>query len=255
MSLTRASVVRFAPALIATATGLMVTAVLFAGVRQLERDRAEEAFEKQANVRIAAVREAMLQSVEALVTLNHFFRALGTVDREQFHTFATALLETNPQIRSFSFQRLLTPQQRPAYEASMREHYPDFSIGRWTDGRRIPVGLMSGYRVVDYLEPMHGNEVAFGLEASTIPKQSDAMQRARDTGLPSASELLVLIRDREVQRSFIVMMAVYRSGPGPQEVQSRRQAVAGFTTAIIRTGTLVETALRSSILLADPVSA
>ncbi len=119
----------------------------------------------------------MLRAVDALKTLNHFFRSLGAVDREQFHTFATAMLETNPSIRSFSFQRLLTQAERPAYEAAMRKHYPDFSIGKWVDGKRIPVGPMRSYRVVDYLEPMQGNGVAFGLDASSIPKQFDAMQR------------------------------------------------------------------------------
>jgi diguanylate cyclase (GGDEF)-like protein/PAS domain S-box-containing protein len=252
MPLYRTRVSRFAPAIFATALGLVVTTMLFAGVRKIERNHAADEFRVQASVRIASVKEGLVHTVEALTTLNHFFGAIGNVDREQFHTFATALLQSNPQIRSFSLQRLLTPKQRPAYEAAMRERYPGFSIGSWVDGKRSVVGPLPNYRVVDYLEPMQGNEVAFGLEASTIPKQFDAMQRARDSGLPSASEMLVLIQDPETQRSFIVLMAVYRRGAALHDVGSRRRAVVGFTSASIRTKTLVENALRDKLLLSDP---
>lgn len=234
------------------ASGLIITVALFAGVRHWEHSQAEREFRIPSNVRIAAIREEMLRAVDALETINKFFRTLGAVDRQQFHTFATAMLGASPNLRSLSFQRVLKQAERPAYEAGVRKYYPNFSIGQWVDGKRVPIGPMSSYRVVDYLEPMQGNEAAFGLDVSSNLKQADAMQRARDTGLPSASELLRLPQEPKSQRSFVVLMPVYRHGAALRDTESRRSAVIGYTTATIRTGTLVENALRDKNLFADP---
>jgi diguanylate cyclase (GGDEF)-like protein/PAS domain S-box-containing protein len=247
----RLPVSRVAPALYTVAAGLGLTAIVFSGVRYLEHDRAEREFRHGAMLRIETVKEEMLVAVDLVKTMNQFFQSRAAPDRQQFRSFAAAMLAMNPHIRALSFQRMLRHADRTPYEAALRKTYPDFAIGQWIDGKRSTQGPMPNYRVVDYLEPMQGNQAAFGLDVSLNLGQADAMQRARDTGLASASALLLLPQEPESQRSFLLMMPVYRQGALPQDVQSRRRAVLGYTTASIRSGTLVETALRERKLGLD----
>ena len=246
------SLFRYAPAILVAVTVLIITVVLFAGVRRWETALAEREFSQEASVVVATIRQQMLQPVDTLKTLNQFFQSVDKVDRDQFHAFATPMLRNNPSIRSLSFQRLLTQAELPAYEARMRKRYPNFSIWHWVDGKRLRMGRLPGYRVIDYLEPIPGNEAAFGLDVSADPGQLGAMQRARDTGLPSASDFVRLLLDQESQRSFVLLMPVYRFGAVLTDIESRRRAVIGFTSAIIRTGTLVENSLKESNLLPGP---
>ena len=69
------------------------------------------------------------------------------------------------------------------------------------------------------------------------------MQRAIDTGKPSATGLLHLLQERTVQRGFIVLMPVYQAGMPLTDVASRRRAVIGDTAAVFRSGDLIAKSL------------
>jgi PAS domain S-box-containing protein len=88
---------------------------------------------------------------------------------------------------------------------------------------------------------MAGNESAFGLDAAAHPELVDALQRARATGQPTASDLVDLVQDRAAQASFEFVMPVYKAD----------RQLAGDTAAIIRGRDLVRTILAGAGLLDD----
>ena len=89
-----------------------------------------------------------------------------------------------------------------------------------------PEGARAEYFPAAYLEPSESfPERLFGLDAGSRPEAQAAMERARDTGLPSVSQPLTLYRD--AQPGFIVFVPVYRAGPALASVEARRRALAG----------------------------
>jgi diguanylate cyclase (GGDEF)-like protein/PAS domain S-box-containing protein len=237
-------------ALLTLLLGLAVTAASFTALRRQERDALAIDFERRANVRFINVKQGMNDAVAGLEIVNQLFATFESVSREQFHTFTQSLLQRYPYIQAFNFHRLVSASERLAYETSVRKSYPGFRITEFSaDGKLAPAGVRALYRVVDYLEPMKGNEAVFGFDAESYPFQGNAMQRATDSGLPSATGLLRLVQEQHAQRGFIVLMPVYRYGAALTDVASRRRALVGDTAVVFRVEDLISKILDVNGLL------
>lgn len=223
--------------------GVLISAILFASLRRLEHDNADIEFRQHAKLRVAAIQKSLDNSMRVLTDINQLFVAFGSVSRDQFRLFAEPLLARNPTIQALNYQRIVYEADRPAYEAAMREQFPGFTITEKVNGSLVSARPRDHYRVVDYIEPMQGNEPAFGFDADSYDMQREAMQRAIDTGEPSATSLFQLLQERGSQQGFIVLMPVYRQGAVLTDTPSRRTAVKGFTAAVFRSGDMVTKAL------------
>lgn len=223
--------------------GVVISAILFASLRRLEHDNADIEFRQHAKLHVVAIQKSLDNSMRVLTDINQLFVAFGNVSREQFRLFAEPLLARNPTIQALNYQRLVYDADRVAYEAGMREQFPGFSITEKINGVLAPARARDRYRVVDYIEPMQGNEPALGFDADSYGIQQDAMRRAIDTGEPSATGLFQLLQERGTQRGFIVLMPVYRHGATLTDAPSRRVAVIGFTAAVFRSSDLIAKAL------------
>ena len=87
------------------------------------------------------------------------------------------------------------------------------------------------YHPVLFLEPTDGiSRTVVGHDISTDPILHEAMQRARDTGEPTASGKLTSLSPfaSPAEATFVVLVPVYRIGLPRQTVDERRRAFFGF---------------------------
>jgi diguanylate cyclase (GGDEF)-like protein/PAS domain S-box-containing protein len=229
--------------------GFAATAVLFVAVSALEYGKLELAFQQRANVRVAAVRRGLDDAVEVLSVTNQLFRTVAPVSREQFHTFAAPLLQRYPFIQAFNFHRLLPHGGRAAYEAAMRAEHPGFTITELTADGLAPAPDRPYYNVVDYLEPLSGNEAALGLNAGANPATVDAIERVLRTNRPASTSLIRLAQATTGHRGIVMLMPVYRPGAPTSSYEERHAAWVGDTAAVIRVHNLVNTILQNNGLL------
>jgi signal transduction histidine kinase/CheY-like chemotaxis protein len=106
-------------------------------------------------------------------------------------------------------------------------------------GLRVwPRGARPEYDVVISFEPGLGaNQAALGFDLWTDPVRRDAMERARDSGQPTASEKPTDPQpfDEDSRPADLVLfMPVYRSGTLPLTVEERRRALIGFVFTSLR---------------------
>ena len=240
-------------ALLALLLGVLISALLFTAVRRLEHDKVDIDFQQQAKVRVAAIQNGLDSSIDVLRDVNQLFVAFDDVSRDQFHSFTKPLLASNPYIQALNFHRYVSAQERPEYEAAMRMQFPGFTIGDISKGAPFPTSDRARYRVVDYIEPMEGNEAALGIDADSYTFQDAAMQKTIDTGEPAATGLLRLTQERGTQKGFIVLMPVYRFGMPLTDVAARRLAIIGDTAAVFRGGDMIAKSLSadSFMLVSD----
>ncbi len=230
--------------------GLAITLGLFVSVRHLEYEKMDAEFRRLASGHLKAVVDGLDGLVHELETVNRLFVTVDGVTREQFRTFTAPMLVRAPYIKSLGFQRLVSAAQRPAYEAEIRKHYPDFSIRQLSDGKPEPAAGHDEYRVVEFLEPMAGNEGAFAMDVATSKVQSEAAKRARDTGLPASTDLFEQKPKNGSKLIMMVLMPVYQHGAVLDSVDDRRRALIGFTSAALRADAFV-----NNILARDGVQA
>ncbi|HYC35334.1 MAG TPA: EAL domain-containing protein [Usitatibacter sp.] len=115
--------------------------------------------------------------------------------------------------------------------------YPDFDIH--------PEGRRDEYWVIEFLEPLAGNEAAFGLDIR-MRQARDAAERARDTGAPVMTGRYRLAQEPRASYGLVIYLPVYGM-KRPTTVSERRDALNGFVNVVLRVDDMM------AAMLADPV--
>ncbi|RXZ36140.1 EAL domain-containing protein [Oxalobacteraceae bacterium CAVE-383] len=234
--------------------GLCVTAMLFTSTKRLEDDKVALAFEQRAELSASAVRRGIDEAMQVLSVLNQLFMSVDHVTREQFRTFTRPLWVRYPYIQAFNFHRMLAGEARAPYERAMAlsgYYRSDFRISGGGNGAMTPAPLKERYYIVDYLEPLRGNEPALGLDVSGNAAVMSALVHAVESNAPASTDLLQLAQSMD-DHGFLVMIPVYRAGTDLTDVAARRKNLIGDTAAVFRAGHLVQKTLQAANLLADP---
>ncbi|MBC7574113.1 MAG: diguanylate cyclase, partial [Herminiimonas sp.] len=121
-----------------------------------------------------------------------------------------------------------------------------FRLTEMQDGVLVPAADKELHNVVDFIEPLQGNEPAFGLDVANNAELRSALQRAVDTDLPAATGM---VRLAQARRGFLVLMPLYRKGAAHDTVAQRRAAVIGDTGVVLKADGLVEKILAGNGLL------
>jgi CHASE1-domain containing sensor protein len=157
-----------------------------------------------------AIQSRIWSYYDVLYVVQGLFKLADAVTRADFRKYASSLnlRERYPGFQVLSFSRYLQRTELKDYEERVRRDtsldaagYPDFKVK--------PPGDRAEYYVVDYIEPMAGNDNAFGFDLHAEPLRVLALERARDTGEIVASGRLVLVSSRQV--GFSLRVPVYRN--------------------------------------------
>src|SRR6185503_9103589 len=113
-----------------------------------------------------------------------------------------------PGIHGIGFSKRFSANELPALEATMKKSgFPDFHV--W------PNYACDEYHSIIYLQPQtQRNKLAMGYDMFTDPVRRQAMERARDKGIPAASGRVILIQEKSdpsnQQFGFLIYAPVYR---------------------------------------------
>lgn len=184
--------------------------------------RAMQEIDDQVKLRIAT-------SITLLRSGTGLFAASDRVDAHEFARFVDEIeLDKNyPGVLGIGYSHKFFSAQKNDVIARMAgEGVEKFTI--WPEGER------DEYHVILYLEPQNElNDDAIGYDMFTQPARREAMELARDTGLPSASGLVQLVQERRLdddkrQKGFLMYVPVYRKHAPLFSVDDRRRALVGF---------------------------
>jgi PAS domain S-box-containing protein len=189
----------------------------FENVVESVRDRIKDRLETYQAVLLAT---GGLFGVDRRVTASDFRRFLAPLELQRRY----------PGIQGVGFSLRLDPAERARVEAELR--------AQGQAGFRVwPEHARDEWHTIAFLEPLdRRNRAALGFDMSSEPVRREAMERARDTGLPAASGRVTLVQEidpRHRQAGFLIYVPVYR-GPTPATVEERRERLHGFVYAPFR---------------------
>jgi diguanylate cyclase (GGDEF)-like protein/PAS domain S-box-containing protein len=232
--------------------GLCATAAVFVATSHLEDDAVNLDFERRAALRTTTIQRGLEEVVQVLSVINHFYTTVGDPSREQFRSFTRPLLERYPCVRAFGVQRFVSDDDRLVFEALRQGTAPDFQITALIDGKLQRAPQRPSYLVVDYIEPMAGNEAALGLDLTGNPAVLRTLERALASGRPASTLPMHLAQTGPDERGLLVLQPVYRGGVQPQGgIEARRAALVGDTSAVLQVTDLVQRVLDSAGLMED----
>lgn len=226
--------------------GMVLIVILFRIVQDLERQSTYQEFSQAAHIRFLDIQGDFEESINAVYGLNSLFAVVKSVSREQFATFSAPLLARYPYIWSLNYRVFLHHSGRAAFEAEMRRTYPNFTTitDRGARDELIPAPAHPEYLVTYYVQPHHGNEQVIGFNSLSNKNIFAALERARDTGLPSASPHIRLIVGRADQQGFLIFLPVYRFRARLENVEQRRRNLTGYVAVVLRAGEMINQILQ-----------
>jgi len=227
---------------IVVAIGLIAT---FSGATLLEQGR--QARERlRFNGVVDQANEAVSNRLETYVAVLRagagLFAASQEVSRAEFRAFAqrVELTRRYPGIQGVGYSIRLPPGGEAAFLARIR------SEGDAPFTELLPPPNGDETHAILYLEPLDlRNRRALGFNMHAFPVRREAMDRARDAGLPALSGKVRLLEelDSDTQAGFLIYEPVYSGGGVPPTIAQRRERLQGYVYAPFRAGDLLSSVL------------
>lgn len=236
-------------ALLVLALGLGVTLASWQHVADDAEERAREQFLIHADDAKAGITQRLSMHIEILRGAAGLFAASDQVFRSEWKNYIGALhlQQRLPGIQGMGFIRYVPRAEKETFERRVRHDtsldkagYPDFAV--------FPATERDDYYPVEYFEPLMPDVRVLGLDHGAYPPGREALERARDSGLPAASGRLVSVVDQGRSPAFMVVLPVYRNGLPQATVEERRAALSGFVYARFDTKELLGNAIGQSLM-------
>ena len=189
-----------------TALAFGVAATILAwylvGTQQDREARSE--FANNANLATTVIERRMQRYVDVLYGIEAIAGRDTEFARTDFYEYTTALDVSRrfPGIRSIQFVRRVEGSTGP----------------RW---------------IVEFVEPVTGNEAAIGLDIRNRPASRQAAERARDTGEPAMTGRYRLVQEQGTSFGLVIYLPVFGENP-PRTLVARRTALRGFVNVVLR---------------------
>lgn len=245
---------RLFPVMLVVVVGIAVAATTFFFLTVLEEQRHKVAFDRAASDRISAVRRDIDSNFDVVQSIVALYNSSEFVDREEFRSFVSPAMDRHPGIQALEWVPRVSGAARSDFEqAAKDEGFTDFRLTeRQSQGQMVVAAPRKEYFPVYYVEPLKGNEAAFGFDLASNKHRLAAMNAARDDGLPKVSGRLTLVQEKGEQFGILVFCPVYRRGVSVSTIADRRRHLSGFALAVIRVGDVVSHAMAGNVLPGDP---
>jgi diguanylate cyclase (GGDEF)-like protein len=187
-----------------------------------------------------AIGERLRTHAEVLVSMQGLYASIGRVDRAQFRRYIDVLdlSRRYPEFQALQSLRRVGPEGLDGFVAEVRGDtsvdaggQPEFTVR--------PPGKRASHNIVEFVEPMRGNEDALGFDAGANPVQLDSLRRAAETGRIVATPPVKLVQDTSGGLGFVLRAPIYRTGEPAQTTSQRIAASRGFVASVYRMNDLM----------------
>jgi PAS domain S-box-containing protein len=210
---------------------LSATLILWVMSRQIVKREGTVRFETRTNEIADAIEMRMRTYVQTLYQTRGLIQTRGIPSRQEFSTYINSVdITTNyPGIQGIGFTLRVPKEELPEHVATMRETYLEYDVH--------PLGDRPEYHSIILLEPFDWrNQRAFGYDMHTNPIRREAMDKARDSGLPYATKMVTLVQETWTDRQpgFLIYLPLYQGAIDPATIEKRQEMLLGFVYSPFR---------------------
>ncbi|TMA95524.1 MAG: hypothetical protein E6J74_11750 [Deltaproteobacteria bacterium] len=218
--------------------------IFFIYTNAWEQDRIELEFKRRTDQLSQQLQKNFDNYIDVLHSVENLYASSVPINRQQFKTFVSRWFSRHPGIRAVSWSPRILDSERANYEQAARE---DFQVTEQSpQGQLVRAAPRAEYIPVYYSESVRGSGRALGFDAASDPTRREALNRARDTGKPTATDPLRLIQDGERQGGFVVFLAVYKPGRPQNSLEERRLNLHGYISGAFRINEMMNATLKGA---------
>jgi len=218
------------------------------------RDRGVQiAFDSEVENITNAIQHEMSEYINILFSSQGLFAASNDVSRYEWNRFIAAqrFEERYHGMQAIGYIRIVNSKDIQAYEEGVRKDkslnpngHPDFKV--------YPKDDKEKYYVVDFIEPLDGNEEALGFDLSSNTDRKVALEMARDMNLPISTTPITLVQEKGEQSGFLVYLPVYANNANIGSLEEKKENIIGYISAVFRANDLINSAL-SKVDISDKI--
>jgi PAS domain S-box-containing protein len=215
-----------------------------------EQDRqAAAAFQRDTEKIARDTQQRLKIYFDTLLSIKGVFAIDQEVTRAEFARYVRELdvQRRYPGFQAIQFVRRVPSSALAAYADQIRRD-DSLQSGGYPEYKIHPASVRDEHYLIEYNEPMRGNENAFGLDLAALPPHHAALQLGMDTGRVVATERITLVQDVSGQPGFVARSPVYRRGAPLSTAAERRAAILGFVAIVFRVHDLMEEVIDSPLL-------
>ena len=219
---------------VALATATVAGTLMLAAARTAE---GESQFQQSVTQAYVAIDSAMDKFVTLLEASRAYVHSVRQLEGRDFSSFVEglALRDRYPGFQGIGYAERMDVADIERFVAGMREAgVADYRVTTTTTSGTI--------YPIKFLEPAdQRNRAALGYDMFGEETRRKAMERARDSGGPTASSAVTLRQeiDSPEHRGFLIYLPAYAGVP-TADVEGRRQAISGFVYGAFRTTAMFE---------------
>jgi signal transduction histidine kinase/DNA-binding NarL/FixJ family response regulator len=185
--------------------------------------------------------------MEVLHAIESLYAARNEVSREEFRAFVAGALARQPELQGLAWDPRVKDADRAKLEAKAGEEgFEGFHFSEQRGpGAMAPAMRRGEYFPVYFMETLEGNAQALGFDVGSETRRREALERARDIGLPQSTAPIRLAQERGSQKGLLVFQPIYQGAP--RTVDERRRDLRGLAVAVFRIGDLVDPSLDTAV--------
>ena len=212
---------------------IFITFWLYNTLKEKEEQAHFYIFESQSKEIIASVQKEIFLNLEKIVSLNALYSVTYPISRENFKSFTKHLIFSNTSIQALSWVPKITNKEKELFETKTRNMgFSDFHITEKAGDKLVPVRQRPEYYPVYYIEPLAGNEIAFGFDLASNPIRLKAMEKAKVTNQMAATSRINLVQEHSSEKGVLAICPFKQEGK-----------IIGYFTGVFRIHDLITRAI------------
>ncbi|WP_202423647.1 CHASE domain-containing protein [Duganella margarita] len=218
-------------------------------IQEQQKQQVQDGFQRDTEKVARDMQNRLQIYFDTLHSMKGVYAVNDTIDRQRFHRFVNELKvdQRYPGYQALQFVRVVPEAELRAFVERVKrdtalapQGYPQFHVHPAT---RRPL-----HYIIEYTEPLKGNENAFGLDLAALAPHLKALELGRDSGDIVATERITLVQDASGEPGFVARAPVYRNGLPLETTAQRREALQGFVAIVFRVNALMREVLDPALL-------
>lgn len=209
--------------------------LVFIYISRLEWQQLEQRLQEDATDLASVIDRRLELNIERTRATAGLFSASSSVERAEFHDFSHFLLGPSSDLQALQWVPRVRNADRATFEKGLAGLGGHEQIFHLEDHNRVTSSERDEYFPVNYIEPLPVNLAAVGFDLASDPVRRKALERARDTGQPSASGPVELVQAGGSHDGFLIFLPLYSNAlPSAPTVEERRELLQGFVITVVR---------------------
>lgn len=222
--------------------GALITSTIRSTIISQQEKISNNTFANQVDTAADQIEGAIEKYSTLVVAAQALFHASENVSRQEFLIFSESLSfqKTYPYMQGLSWNAAVDSKDTTAFERSVQRD-TSISVDGFPEFKVRPETNETTRYVITYIEPMQGNEGAFGFDIGSNIDRRKTVELARDTGDVAATAPITLAQESGDQKGFLMMLPVFEKDANGK-IFREAATFKGVVVAVFRIGDLISNA-------------